>query len=735
MKFRTYAAAAMRLPPREVARRAAALLGRESTMALQRFRDMRHTTFIVLDNERPLRHYFPASPIELIAPEAEQIAGLAELYLSHYFNLLGSGWVQVTHGMACQGVEGNVYHSSPHGVNVANRASSARVAALIGSGYEPIDWHLDFKSGYRWSPAVWYLDIPYGHLPGVDIKVPWELARMQHLAILAWAFGLSRAGVTGFRDADAYAREFRNEVLDFISGNPPRYGVNWRTSMDVAIRVANWLVAFDLFSCYGAEFDPPFMRELAGSVYQHAQHIAMNLEWSPDVRGNHYLADIVGLLFAAAYLPSTAETDVWLAFATRELVGEVGHQFTPDGGNFEASTSYHRLSAEMVVYATALTLSLGPDKRDALRSYNAALHRGLPPLAPCPVPVYPRPGTERKSPFAPWYMERLERMAEFVSHCTKPTGRVPQIGDNDSGRFLKLWPKYERVDQQVNRTCWIEKDLDHRHVVATINGLFARQDFAAVSDSPETWIIRNMAEASCWPSFRIGSEQLPERVRVGSPSDWSRIVGDLEGRLAGKRLVTDLPVSIVKDTDDLVMYAYPDFGLYIYRSPRGYLCIRCGPAGQDGNGGHAHCDQLAIELTVDGQDRVRDPGTYLYTPLPARRNQFRSVQAHSSPRVADLEPEDLSLGLFRLTDRSSAEALYYRENGFIGRHHGYGYWLYRVIEIRSDSVRIIDYSEGSVPLRSFAADQSPVPFSPAYGVLESTEAPSPHERKLTGAHA
>ena len=38
----------------------------------------------------------------------------------------------------------------------------------------------------------------------------------------------------------------------------------------------------------------------------------------------------------------------------------------------------------------------------------------------------------------------------------------------------------------------------------------------------------------------------------------------------------------------------------------------CLAVGQDGNGGHAHNDQLSIELNVDGEDWIADPGTYLY---------------------------------------------------------------------------------------------------------------------------
>ena len=53
--------------------------------------------------------------------------------------------------------------------------------------YEPIDWQVDFKSGYRWSEKTYYKFIKYGHKLGVDIKVPWELSRMQYLIQLALA--------------------------------------------------------------------------------------------------------------------------------------------------------------------------------------------------------------------------------------------------------------------------------------------------------------------------------------------------------------------------------------------------------------------------------------------------------------------------------------------------------------------------------------------------------------------
>ena len=86
----------------------------------------------------------------------------------------------------------------------------------------PIDWQLDFKSGYRWSEKIWASRLSYSHLPGVDVKVPWELSRMQHLPQLAL-----RASILGENDNEArlLVREIRNQWLDFIATNPPGFGV------------------------------------------------------------------------------------------------------------------------------------------------------------------------------------------------------------------------------------------------------------------------------------------------------------------------------------------------------------------------------------------------------------------------------------------------------------------------------------------------------------------------------
>ncbi|MCT8140287.1 heparinase II/III family protein [Anaerobacillus sp. CMMVII] len=128
--------------------------------------------------------------------------------------------------------------------------------------------------------------------------------------------------------------------------------------------------------------------------------------------------------------------------------------------------------------------------------------------------------------------------------------------------------------------------------------------------------------------------------------------------------------------DRLEGFSYPEFGLYIYKSTQLYLAIRCGSNGQNGNGGHAHNDQLSIELTINGKDIIKDPGTYLYTPLPEKRNLFRSTKSHFTPQCPGKEQnswvEGLN-GLFHLKNEAQAKCLHFSEQGFIGVHYGFGF--------------------------------------------------------------
>ena len=94
---------------------------------------------------------------------------------------------------------------------------------LLGSGLHSwgasIDWHVDPKSAYRW-PKKFYTELFPVSRPanGADVKLPWELSRMQHLPTLGQAYRL-----TG---KEYYARELVAQITHWLDDNPCLLGVN-----------------------------------------------------------------------------------------------------------------------------------------------------------------------------------------------------------------------------------------------------------------------------------------------------------------------------------------------------------------------------------------------------------------------------------------------------------------------------------------------------------------------------
>ncbi|MEX0679132.1 MAG: heparinase II/III family protein [Pirellulales bacterium] len=757
MRIRRMLHALCSSPPHDVVRRIWSRAARAVDERRRRRADFVRETYALSAQRSTLQAYWPNVDLPLAAQDLMALRETSAHYLDHRFDLLGSGWVTVRHGMRCRGLAGQRYEpgapvcADPDGhwlqgrINAANLEHSRQVWRLVDRDYTPIDWHLDFKSGYRWSESTWYRDIRFGHVPGADVKVPWELARMQHLPRLAWAHALGAAGVKGFRPAIVYAREFRNQVLDFIATNPPRFGVNWYSSMDVGIRVANWLVAYDWLRATGATWDRTFDVTFADSVEAHGRHIVQNLDWDPTWRGNHYLANIAGLLFVAAYLPRSPTGDAWLAFAVEQLIEEVRRQFAADGSNIEASTSYHRLAAEMVVFGTALVLALGPDRRSALGQYDHRLIDRRPRLRRAPLPRCALPGRRGDSPFPTWYFERLEKMAEFTLHVTKPTGQIHQVGDNDSGRFLNLQPVYARLTTAEAKArfanlaqydnlsgCanyWVEDHLDHRPLLAMLGGLIDREDFAQFCGPGriETPLVQDLIGGmKLTPCLRVGRRPGTAEACLGAEERWRKLRQQLAAKHRLCRYVHRIELPDAEIVRDLNQIAYPDFGLFMWRSPRLYLAVRCGPRRQIGPGAHAHNDQLALELSTDGRDLLADPGSCLYTPDPRQRNRYRSVTAHWAPQPIHLrEPGRLDLGLFALDDRARAQCLYFGPRGFAGRHQGYGRPVYRIVELEPTAIVVTDYADRAIALREAWPNRSVTqyrercPFSAGYGIVDT----------------
>ena len=199
--------------------------------------------------------------------------------------------------------------------------------------------------------------------------------------------------------------------------------------MDVALRAVNWIWGYGFFR-NSPSLDDAFRRKFFKSLFVHGRHIMNNLEWMEHLTSNHYLSDVVGLVYLGIFLPEIKEAAKWREFGLQELEKELFKQVYEDGMDFEASISYHRLVLELFV---------------------------------SPV-LYARLNGHT---FTAEFMARLEKMFEFLMYVTKPDGTVPLIGDNDNGRLhrLKAW---KNPMSEWN---------DYRYLLAVGAVLFDRDDF------------------------------------------------------------------------------------------------------------------------------------------------------------------------------------------------------------------------------------------------------------------
>ncbi len=728
--------------------------------------------------------YLTLPDLRLNALSDSVISYLSEKYLSHKFNILGSGWVSAAYDCDALGLENYLYQMNleidrsysnsnwlPRLVAKSHLKLSVEYFSKIfetNPDYIPIDWQKDHKSGFRWTaqqPFNKQIALSKGKL-GADIKIPWELSRMQHLPQLA-IFASKKPEIR-----EQCLMEFKCQCLDFFASNPIGMGVNFACAMDVGIRAANMLLAYDLFKQLDDSYqlDKEFDQIFVINLYLHGKHILSDLEYRDGLTSNHYLANIAGLLFIAAYLPENQEINQWLAFSIQELINCLDRQFFDDGSNFEGSTSYHRLSSEMMQYGASLILGLPPSKRKALKNYAIEPWSYQAPLNRLEHQQF---DPEIETILPKNFFQKLWRAGIFTKLITKPTGEVPQFGDNDSGRFFRFSPNgrmlsnreavstyknlknYLKVNQP-DELFWDENDLNHKTFLAACYGLFNDKAFIESAElfPLEHSIVRSIVKNNK-PDFKNDLSYLKDSKQKTSldladfpfnektlfeaknkdakgmlenfaehtiispsrpPASWrggvrhpNHFLGGNSPPLEGLGEASELQEAKKPNASDskpltegLKFYHFPDFQLYLFTSDRLYLSISgISNIRQHHSWGHVHNDKLSFELNIDGEDLVVDPGTYLYTPIPTRRNEFRKTASHSTLIVEGKEqnpPLSGAFALFNLKRKSKVQLVEVGDN-FIRLLLEYGkVRQIREFHIHENSVEIIDYS--NVPFKT-----------------------------------
>lgn len=452
----------------------------------------------------------------------------------------------------------------------------------LNLGFPP-QWNRDPKTGTN-APMKLGKAIDYRRESVVgDIKYLWEPSRHLELVTLALAWRAS--------GEQRYAAGARLLLESWFDQCPYPNGVHWTSSLELAVRLLNWAFAWQLLggaqsALFKGEAGERFQRRWLDNIYQHC-HFIRGYFSRHSSANNHLFGEYMGLFVASVQWPCWPESARWQALARRGLEVEALKQNTEDGVNKEQAIYYQHEVMDMMLLCHHI-------------------------------------GKANGAGFSAAYLERLERLAEFVAALMDAGGNVPMTGDADDAQMVRL--AYEPG--------W----SPYRSLLASCALLFDRGDFkrkAGRLDDKNRWLF-GAEGGTRWDALAAAAEEQP-------------VMAFPQGGyyLMGSRFGTEREVRIVVDC-----------------APLGYLSIAA----------HGHADALSFTLSAAGEELLTDPGTYAYHTQKAWRDYFRSTAAHNTVQVDGQDQSEIG-GNFMWLRKANAKLLAHVPQGavqvFEGEQDGY----------------------------------------------------------------
>lgn len=280
----------------------------------------------------------------------------------------------------------------------------------------PPDWNRDHDAGVPapmgFAPAIDYRDYS---VTG-DAKLVWEPSRHHQLVVLGRAY---RA--TGER---RYAEALVGQMESWWDACPFGRGMQWRSPLELAIRLINWVYAVDLVRPSGLVAGR-FAERLLHSARLHAWEVARKYSRGSSAN-NHLIGEAAGVFVAASYFTALDPGGALANEAQAVLAHEVHAQTDDDGGGREQAFGYQLFVLQFLLCAGVAARRRGRD-------------------------------------FPPAYWQRVETMLAFVA-ALEEAGPAPFFGDADDGYVLDLGAR-----------------ADARALLSTGAALFGRADFAAIA--------------------------------------------------------------------------------------------------------------------------------------------------------------------------------------------------------------------------------------------------------------
>jgi hypothetical protein len=279
---------------------------------------------------------------------------------------------------------------------------------------EKINYHKDYKTDLKVERNSFGKDIDYrNHQKVGDVKYIWEVNRLLFLLPLAFAYR-----ITGQKK---YLGKFEDLLFEWINQNSFMQGINWNSSLEMAIRLINWTFCWHLLS---NELSDCRKEEWVKSIYRHCWFIRHNLSWFSSAN-NHLVGELTGLFIASTALPQFGDSQRWRDFSYRHSVQECCRQNYNDGVNKEQALYYQHYTTEYLLLAALIGERYG-----------------------------------QKYPKTVWQM--LQKNICFFAAISDVDGKLPGFGDDDGGVAFDLGQRHIGI---------------YRSLLNTGAFLFNREDF------------------------------------------------------------------------------------------------------------------------------------------------------------------------------------------------------------------------------------------------------------------
>jgi hypothetical protein len=277
------------------------------------------------------------------------------------------------------------------------------------------------------------------------------LNRHQHLPRLGKAFF--------FTGDETYAKEALAQMESWIEQNRKWQGVNWQSSLEIALRSIAWLWTI-IFVLPSQSLDEQRLRRICASLFAQLDHVYRypSVYTSPNT---HLIGEAAALFLAGVVFPELPRAQGWRAFGMGTLIEEMPRQVLRDGVYGELSSYYHCYATDF--YLHTLTL---------------AKHNQI------------------QFPEHVWNV--LSHMLDFVMQLTRPDGSMAALGDDDGGRVLGIAS---------------ENYLSYRDGLCSGAVLFERPDFKYQSGGfceESLWLLGNGA----WPTYKSMAAEPPSDLSV-----------------------------------------------------------------------------------------------------------------------------------------------------------------------------------------------------------------------------